>query len=106
VVGCATGKRRSPPRRDGAITPGPAQSSGRACSAGCRGRPHGRSLSELSRASGVHLSRISRFIRGERSIDLSAASALCGVLGYKLVKGKPATKNQVTSRTSTKVAGE
>jgi transcriptional regulator with XRE-family HTH domain len=46
----------------------------------------GQSLSELSRLTGVHVSRISRFVRGERSIDVAAASAICQVLGYGLAK--------------------
>jgi transcriptional regulator with XRE-family HTH domain len=44
------------------------------------------SLSELSRLTGVHVSRISRFVRRERSIDVAAASAICHVLGYGLAK--------------------
>ncbi len=46
----------------------------------------GQSLNELSRLTGVHVSRISRFVRGERSIDVAAASALCQALGYGLAK--------------------
>jgi transcriptional regulator with XRE-family HTH domain len=52
-------------------------------------RDSGQSLSEISRASGVDVTRISRFVRGVRSIDVAAASAICGVLGYKLTKAEP-----------------
>lgn len=51
----------------------------------------GQSLNELSRKTGVHVSRISRFVRGERSIDVAAASAICRALGYALAKVKTRT---------------
>jgi transcriptional regulator with XRE-family HTH domain len=59
-------------------------------------RLSGQTLSEISRASGVDVTRISRFVRGIRSIDVAAASAICGVLGYHLAKDAPAKKPRGT----------
>jgi transcriptional regulator with XRE-family HTH domain len=49
----------------------------------------GQSFRRLGAAARVDPSRISRFVRGQRSIDVAAASALCEVLGYQLVKVAP-----------------
>jgi hypothetical protein len=47
-------------------------------------RESGRSLGELSRATGVGTDRLSRFMRGERTLTLPAAAALCEALGLGL----------------------
>jgi transcriptional regulator with XRE-family HTH domain len=52
-------------------------------------RDSGMGIRELGRASGIHPSRISRFMRQESSIDVAAVSAICQVLGYELVKTRP-----------------
>jgi transcriptional regulator with XRE-family HTH domain len=41
-------------------------------------------LNQLSKASGVHRSQLSRFLRGERDISLEGASAICQALGLEL----------------------
>ncbi len=51
-------------------------------------RESGMGIRELGRASGVDPSRISRFMRGESSIDVAAASAICEALGYELLKAR------------------
>lgn len=45
----------------------------------------GRSLNQLAKASGIDAGRLSRFVRGERDINLDAAGRLCDVLGVKFV---------------------
>jgi transcriptional regulator with XRE-family HTH domain len=52
-------------------------------------RDSGMGIRELGRAAGVEASRISRFMRGERSIDVAAVSAICQVLGYQLFRVPP-----------------
>jgi transcriptional regulator with XRE-family HTH domain len=52
-------------------------------------RDSGMGVRELGRATGVEASRISRFMRGERSIDVAAVSAICQVLGYQLFRVPP-----------------
>jgi hypothetical protein len=47
----------------------------------------GQSLNQLSVASGVDRGRLSRFMRGERDINLSAAGRVCEVLGLRLAPG-------------------
>ncbi len=51
-------------------------------------RESGMGIRELGRAAEVDPSRISRFMRGESSIDVAAASAICEALGYELVKSR------------------
>jgi transcriptional regulator with XRE-family HTH domain len=58
----------------------------------------GLGIREIGRMSGIEPSRISRFIRGERSIDVSAASAICQALGYHLAKDAPATPKKKPSK--------
>jgi transcriptional regulator with XRE-family HTH domain len=48
-------------------------------------RESGRSLSELGRQAGLDHGRLSRFMRGERDLTLSAAARLCAVVGLCLV---------------------
>jgi hypothetical protein len=55
-------------------------------------RESGRSLGELSRATGVGTDRLSRFMRGERTLTLPAAAALCEALGLGLSPRRPAPK--------------
>lgn len=45
------------------------------------------SFNQLSIACGVDRGRLSRFVRGERDLTLSAAAKLCEVLGLSLCKG-------------------
>jgi transcriptional regulator with XRE-family HTH domain len=52
-------------------------------------RESGQSLYQLGQTTGVSRDRISRFLRGERSIDVEAAAKLCEALGYHLEKDKP-----------------
>jgi antitoxin component HigA of HigAB toxin-antitoxin module len=47
--------------------------------AGC-----GRSLNQLARETGVHQAQLSRFLRKERSLTLTAAAKLCAHLGLYL----------------------
>jgi transcriptional regulator with XRE-family HTH domain len=49
----------------------------------------GRSLRDLSRASGLDPGQLSRFVRGQRSLHLPQAAKLCEVLGLELVPKKP-----------------
>jgi transcriptional regulator with XRE-family HTH domain len=48
----------------------------------------GRSLNQLSSQCGIDRGRLSRFLRGERDLTLTAASALCGTLGLFLTAKK------------------
>jgi hypothetical protein len=47
-------------------------------------RDSGRSLNQLSKESGVNVSRLSRFMRGERTLTLPAGLDLCAALGLQL----------------------
>jgi hypothetical protein len=47
-------------------------------------RRSGRSLSRLGNAARVDAARLSRFLRGERDLTLTAAAQLCCVLGLRL----------------------
>jgi transcriptional regulator with XRE-family HTH domain len=47
--------------------------------AGC-----GMSLNQLAKATGVHQAQLSRFLRKERSLQLTAAAKLCAYLGLRL----------------------
>jgi DNA-binding phage protein len=49
----------------------------------------GRSLRDISRASGVRPEQLSRFLRGERDLTLTTAGMLLETLGLELVS-KPA----------------
>jgi transcriptional regulator with XRE-family HTH domain len=44
----------------------------------------GLSLNQLARATGVHVAQLSRFVRKERSLQLTAAAKLCTYLGLRL----------------------
>jgi plasmid maintenance system antidote protein VapI len=46
----------------------------------------GRSLSELARARGVGPDRLSRLVRGKRTLTLPAAARLCETLGLTLTR--------------------
>jgi transcriptional regulator with XRE-family HTH domain len=48
-----------------------------------------RSYNAIGRAAGVDPAAVWRFVKGERSIDITIAAKLCKVLGLKIV-GKPA----------------
>jgi plasmid maintenance system antidote protein VapI len=52
-------------------------------------RESGRTLKHLSEASGVDAGRLSRFVRGERDMYLSAADKLCRALGLTLPPAHP-----------------
>ena len=62
-------------------------------------------LNRLSKASGVHRSQLSRFLRGERDISLAGASAVCLALGYQLTKVTPPVPKKTTRRARAKDAG-
>jgi transcriptional regulator with XRE-family HTH domain len=47
-------------------------------------RNSGQSLSELSKTSGVDPGRLSRFMRGERTLTLPAVEAICRTLRLRL----------------------
>jgi plasmid maintenance system antidote protein VapI len=44
----------------------------------------GLSLNQLAKATGVHQAQLSRFMRGERTLTLTAAARLCTYLGLHL----------------------
>jgi transcriptional regulator with XRE-family HTH domain len=45
---------------------------------------YGMSLNQLAAATGVHKAQLSRFLRKERSLHLTAAARLCAHLGLRL----------------------
>lgn len=49
----------------------------------------GRTLTDISKASGVGLDRISRFVRGKRDLTGKAIGQLCEALGLELAAPKP-----------------
>jgi transcriptional regulator with XRE-family HTH domain len=57
-------------------------------------RSSGESLNQLGERSGLDSARLSRFMRGERDLTLSAAEKLCDVLGLHLAGGKVAKRRQ------------
>jgi hypothetical protein len=44
----------------------------------------GKSLNQLARETGVHAAQLSRFLRQERTLQLTAAAKLCSHLGLYL----------------------
>ena len=44
----------------------------------------GMSLNQLAKETGVHQAQLSRFMRSERTLTLSAAAKLCAFLGLQL----------------------
>jgi transcriptional regulator with XRE-family HTH domain len=50
-------------------------------------RNSGESLNHLGQRSGVSRDRLSRFLRGERDLTLTAAEKLCFALGLRLAGG-------------------
>lgn len=63
----------------------------------------GQSLSQLGQASGVDAGRLSRFMRGERSLTLEAVGQLCELFGLHLApigaEDSPITKSKKKDRT-------
>ena len=57
----------------------------RKATAGC-----GHSQSEIARKTGIDRAMLNQFIRGERSLSLESAAALCRFLGLKLASGRRA----------------
>jgi transcriptional regulator with XRE-family HTH domain len=47
----------------------------------------GTSLNQIARASGLDTGRLSRFMRGERDLTLSATAKLCEYLGLEFCRG-------------------
>jgi hypothetical protein len=47
-------------------------------------RESGRSLNDLGKSAGIDHSQLSRFMRAERDLSVTAAGRLCDVLGLKL----------------------
>jgi transcriptional regulator with XRE-family HTH domain len=60
-------------------------------------RDSGMTLLQLSKESGVDTGRLSRFMRGERNINIGAAEKICGALGLELkprrTRRRPAEDN-------------
>ena len=56
-------------------------------------RDSGLSLNELSKRTGVDNSQLSRFLRGERIISLTAAEKLVEYFGLKLAPANKAARN-------------
>ena len=52
-------------------------------------RQSGQSISELAKSSGVDKGRLSRFVRGERTITIKAAAKICAALGLELKDVEP-----------------
>jgi transcriptional regulator with XRE-family HTH domain len=52
----------------------------------------GMTLGELSRATGIDKSALSRFVHGERGVSMEAMDALGQCLGLRIVADKPPTK--------------
>jgi transcriptional regulator with XRE-family HTH domain len=52
-------------------------------------RKSGESLNQLGERSGLDSARLSRFMRGERDLTLSAAEKLCQALGLELSDSRP-----------------
>jgi transcriptional regulator with XRE-family HTH domain len=50
-------------------------------------RRSGQTLNQLSGVCGVGRDRLSRFLRGERDLTLSAAEQICRALGLRLTRG-------------------
>ena len=63
-------------------------------------RRSGRSLNELGRVCGVDATRLSRFLRGQRTLILPAAERLCEALGYTLTKIGRAPKEKGADKPS------
>jgi antitoxin component HigA of HigAB toxin-antitoxin module len=59
----------------------------RAAVAGC-----GMTLDDLTRATGVDKSALSRFVNGERGLSMEAMDAIGQCLGLRIVADKPKTK--------------
>lgn len=60
------------------------------------------SLAELERRTGVDRSRLSRFLRGERSMTLKAAALICEALGLRLRRSQDEEWARSAERTLTK----
>ncbi|MHC4067695.1 MAG: helix-turn-helix domain-containing protein [Planctomycetota bacterium] len=62
----------------------------------------GLTLTRLAELTGVDEGRLSRFVRGERTLTMPAADALCEVLGLQLVPrpkvGKPQKRRKKVKR--------
>ena len=54
----------------------------------------GRSLGEVSRATGLDTSALSRFVRGERGVSMQGLDALGDYLGLHLVKSRKKKKRK------------
>jgi transcriptional regulator with XRE-family HTH domain len=51
-----------------------------------RVRETGQTMTEIARRSGVSLSQVSRFMRGERDLTGDSINKLCAALGLKLAE--------------------
>ena len=58
----------------------------------------GQSLGQLSRATGLHVSALSRFVNGERGLSMEGLDALGRHLGLELVARRPAKKGKPKGR--------
>jgi transcriptional regulator with XRE-family HTH domain len=57
-------------------------------------RESGFSLNQLGKYSGVSAGQLSRLMRGERGLTLTAAEKVCQALGYHLAKDDPKKKGR------------
>jgi hypothetical protein len=61
------------------------------------------SLNRISAVSGIGRDRLSRFMRGERDLTLSAAESICRALGWGLARlAAPADVKTATPETRTR----
>jgi len=63
-------------------------------------------LNRLAGRTGVDRARLSRFVRGERGLSLTAVDELCLALGLRLVGGEGASAMPATGRRKPKGKGE
>jgi hypothetical protein len=53
-------------------------------------RESGRTLTDISKQSGIGIDRLSRFVRGERDLTGQAIAKVCEALDLELARRKPA----------------
>ena len=68
-------------------------------------RSSGESLNHLGERAGVGRDRLSRFLRGERGLNLEAAEKLCRALGLRLMKAQDREENPPKGRSSSSHPG-
>jgi transcriptional regulator with XRE-family HTH domain len=68
-------------------------------------RESGLSLNEIARRSGVDQGQLSRFMRGERTIEMPTAARMCAALGLRLTKNKLAEAEEPSSSSEPRPPG-